>query len=88
MKKYSKILRAESGREYRYNYSNSTLEFIAEHTVLDATGLNIDNWNDSNEYWTEMYDEEIAQEVHCMMDFEEDMEEDVLHDVVMDFLTL
>lgn len=88
--KYSKLYTAKSGREYRYNYTEALLEYIATTAmefdeddnpvteitldtpeVIDSYGLSRENWEESPEYWVDVMDDQLEEEVHFLMEYED-----------------
>lgn len=68
-KKYSPIIKHDR-KAFRYNYEDRVLEFLGyvslmtdEIEVLDASGLQLENWEEDKMWWVEIYSEEIEQEI-------------------------
>ena len=68
---YSKIYKVNGGSKFRYNYESCVLEFIMVTKgvveVLDASGLDTDEWKDNPEHWVDQYNHEIEEELHYLM---------------------
>ena len=63
---YSRVYRSKaSGRRYRYNYSNSSLELLdpEDDSVVDSQGLSKGDFEDNPEYWIDYYDHDIETTV-------------------------
>ena len=58
--------------KFRYNQDQALLEYgyingDGELEVLDATGLSRDNWIEDNDYWMDLYEMAIEDELLGLM---------------------
>ncbi len=81
-KKFSKLYKAtDTDRRFRYNYERCELEWVTlssfmengpekldEPELVDSIGLGLENWKEDPQYWVDAYDDEIAEEIYCLMD--------------------
>jgi len=72
-KKYSKVYN-ENDSKYRYNYDTQQIEriYFDEETqqieVVTAIGLNKEDWKGDNKYWISAADEDMNEEISCLVD--------------------
>lgn len=66
-KQYSRV-RCYGKRRFRYNYENSTLEWIdKDNSVIDSIGLSSTHWKESPQSWIEEYSRQIDEELYWLM---------------------
>lgn len=58
--------------KFHYNQDEALLEYgyitaDGEFNVIDATGLSRDNWNEDNDYWLDLYEMAIEDELLTLM---------------------
>ena len=59
--------------KFRYNQDKALLEYgyingDGEFTVIDATGLSRDNWDEDHDHWMDMYEMAIQEEMLTLME--------------------
>ena len=59
--------------KFRYNEKNAMLEYGyvnggGEFEAVDAIGLSYDNWKEDNDYWLDLYQASIDEELQYIMD--------------------
>ena len=58
--------------KFRYNEKNAMLEYgyinSGTFEAVDAIGLSYDNWNEDNDYWLDLYQASIDEELQYIMD--------------------
>lgn len=81
--KYSKIFKIKH-RNFRYNFDNSTLEYITNiqfddetfeafesdvWEVLDSIGLSLESWENEQQHYLLEYNSEIEEHVHLFQNW-------------------
>lgn len=68
-KKYSRTIKGQSGRRYRYNYERSVLEWFDPETKeeISCIGLSREGFESDKKGWVDEYDSELDEELDCLV---------------------